>query len=841
MEKDKSCKHGAAAGLFRGLFNKHRAHKMKRGHRDPDDQVLRCPDCFWEVIEGICESCGNPVLDENAEPGMSDLSDVDMDFSDSGSDDGSTSSEEGRDPDHPIDLEAEDDDEDEQEIRRIARRRARRAANNSIIDLTGSSQPQPLAAVDEEDSDEEEMDSDDSLNDFVEPDTPQRTHHRRARRGTSTSRSTPVSYREASAETSSPVIQRAGRGSRRTRILDEDTSEASEESTASVRQHSTQDEEYSSDVSDGSSRVGPRRRGPYNYRSQSLASDEDEVSLLGGYQELREAETAEEDDDSDDTEGFSPVEDIGPTSSQQSNNAQNLGSDASSNTQRESSVNSNQFTNFPDEESSVASSPPTRPTVRRRGTVRHIARVPDEDEDDEDEWQDSSDDVDNEGDIRMSDNVSVASSRASHGRTGQARRRASGRRVRGRNIRSSFVIPDSDDETTDASSPPPPRRVANGVEFFSNTNSSSAARRAMSGSGRRPDPRIQNMFAQMSRTRGSSDASAHPLADLRSVSPARSVTPVPATAQTISSTVSSPIEQSVPRISNRSGTNNGRSNNHPSRDTRAVSVPTTRSQDSQSSGSRLDNTRSPARSNSPPRTDPNVPSVGLPYSFGLINTLRNHRLGHRSSRTGLRSSVSRNNMRNGSGSSPLSPTHTGRTRTSMSVAPQSTYGETPLSNSQRGSSAPAESPIIGNHATPITERVIHQEGQTLMQQRRMRSLEIQQHAVQQALRGQEMRRRMQEALERGQSQPNQTAQSPNAVPPQISTTAGLGRRTSRRTLSNQQPTHRLTPGSIPETAFPTSRQSGPRVRQAGVFEIGESEDSTRQGGPLWNIGNSNLR
>src|SRR5690606_16668923 len=99
VEKDKNCQHGPQAGLFRGIFKKGRGYKIKRGHRDPDDQVLRCPDCFWEVIEGICEACGNPVLDDNAEPGMSDAySDIDMDFSDSGSDDeddDSTSSEEG--------------------------------------------------------------------------------------------------------------------------------------------------------------------------------------------------------------------------------------------------------------------------------------------------------------------------------------------------------------------------------------------------------------------------------------------------------------------------------------------------------------------------------------------------------------------------------------------------------------------------------------------------------------------------------------------------------------------------------------------------------------------------
>src|SRR5690606_25881609 len=138
--------------------------------------------------------------------------------------------------------------------------------------------------------------------------------------------------------------------------------------------------------------------------------------------------------------------------------------------------------------------PPTRPTARRRATVRYRPRIPDDDdEDDEDEWQDSSDDVDNEGDVRMSDNVSVASSRTSYVRARQTRRRPVGRGTRNRNARPT-VIPDSDDEsTTDASSPPARRRLPNGVGFFAN-NSSNAARRAMSGNGdrdhTRPDPRI---------------------------------------------------------------------------------------------------------------------------------------------------------------------------------------------------------------------------------------------------------------------------------------------------------------------------------------------------------------
>ncbi|RPA83378.1 hypothetical protein BJ508DRAFT_71690 [Ascobolus immersus RN42] len=822
VEKDKNCQHGNQAGLFRGIFKQGRRYKIKRGHRDPDDQVLRCPDCFWEVIDGICEACGNPVLDENAPAGDSDnLTDVDMDFSDSGSDndddDESTTSEEG-DQNHPIDLEAED--QNQRDLRRRARRRARLANSNSIIDLTGT-QPPGLEPVDEDS--EEELDSEDSLNDFVEHDTPQRPN-RRNRRGTS-ERETPSSFRQSSEQpSSSPVL--------RHRLADS-ASEASEDS-----HNRTFDEEDSSAVSDGSSRVGNRRRGPYNYRNHSLVSDEDDVSLLGGYQQLAE-ETAQEEDDSDDTEGFSPIEDNVPETSQRPSNPRSLGSDASTNY---ASAQSRRESTAPADDSSVQSSPPpTRPTARRRGTVRHISRIPDDDEDNEDDWQDSSDDVDNEGDVRMSDNVSVASSRTSSSRARQTRRRPVGRVNRNRNARPT-VIPDSDDEsTTDASSAPTRRRLPNGVGYFAN-NSSSAARRAMSGSGdrSRPDPRIQNLFSQMTRTR-SSDASNnnprngpnnHPLAELGSVSPARSVTPVAST-QTLSSTISSP-EQPVSRPSNRT---RGTNNSIQARNMRAVSIASTQSQASQPNSPRTRGPRSPG-SSSPPRTDPNVPPVGLPYSLGILSTLRSQRLGHRSSRNALRASTSRSHMRSGI-SSPLSPTHTGRGRNAVSVAPQPTFQSTPM-NTQRGLSAPPESPVIGNHQTPISESVIHQEGQTLMQQRRMRSLEMQRHAEQQRLRGEEMRRRLQQQ----QEQEAQQRRAANVVPPQISTTAGLGRRTSRRNLQNQQqqPAHRLTPGSIPETAFPNPRQTGttgPRTRRAGVFEIGESEDSTRQGGPLWNINTGN--
>lgn len=50
-------------GLFRGLFQNERMRWMPL--HDPGDQVDRCPNCHWELEEGVCGSCGLHIGDED--------------------------------------------------------------------------------------------------------------------------------------------------------------------------------------------------------------------------------------------------------------------------------------------------------------------------------------------------------------------------------------------------------------------------------------------------------------------------------------------------------------------------------------------------------------------------------------------------------------------------------------------------------------------------------------------------------------------------------------------------------------------------------------------------------
>ena len=86
VERDKS-----SAGLFQGLFSR---RILKWGVRDDHDDILRCPDCLWEVIDGVCENCGVRVRDrdDDGDMSISDLDDDDEDEDGFDSDE-STSSE----------------------------------------------------------------------------------------------------------------------------------------------------------------------------------------------------------------------------------------------------------------------------------------------------------------------------------------------------------------------------------------------------------------------------------------------------------------------------------------------------------------------------------------------------------------------------------------------------------------------------------------------------------------------------------------------------------------------------------------------------------------------------
>ncbi|KAF8416700.1 hypothetical protein EV426DRAFT_709585 [Tirmania nivea] len=91
VERDKNAT-GRRSGLFQGLFTA-KPMAFKYGVRDGDDDILRCPDCIWEVSNGICENCGQQVRDQDADDYLSDMDyDDDDDDDDDGFDDDSDDS-----------------------------------------------------------------------------------------------------------------------------------------------------------------------------------------------------------------------------------------------------------------------------------------------------------------------------------------------------------------------------------------------------------------------------------------------------------------------------------------------------------------------------------------------------------------------------------------------------------------------------------------------------------------------------------------------------------------------------------------------------------------------------
>ena len=96
VERDKATTgKGRKGGLFQGLFNA-RPKVIKYGVRDDTDGILRCPDCIWEVVAGICENCGYRVRDEEDDGDMwSDMDDDDEDGLDDDDDSDESSSSDG--------------------------------------------------------------------------------------------------------------------------------------------------------------------------------------------------------------------------------------------------------------------------------------------------------------------------------------------------------------------------------------------------------------------------------------------------------------------------------------------------------------------------------------------------------------------------------------------------------------------------------------------------------------------------------------------------------------------------------------------------------------------------
>ena len=56
--KDKNNKHPRTGGLFKGFFNVRLPRQTLRAWQDPEDGVDRCLQCMWELVDGLCEHCG---------------------------------------------------------------------------------------------------------------------------------------------------------------------------------------------------------------------------------------------------------------------------------------------------------------------------------------------------------------------------------------------------------------------------------------------------------------------------------------------------------------------------------------------------------------------------------------------------------------------------------------------------------------------------------------------------------------------------------------------------------------------------------------------------------------
>ncbi|RPA91324.1 hypothetical protein L873DRAFT_1714640 [Choiromyces venosus 120613-1] len=118
IEKDRATEGKDNGGLFKGMFKKKKSNGL-RGFTDPSDGITRCPNCNWEVEDGICTGCGGRVR----EPRGHAFSDSDEDESDDSDDDdsddtGSDSANElgnqfARDLEQELDDEEDEDDDDE--------------------------------------------------------------------------------------------------------------------------------------------------------------------------------------------------------------------------------------------------------------------------------------------------------------------------------------------------------------------------------------------------------------------------------------------------------------------------------------------------------------------------------------------------------------------------------------------------------------------------------------------------------------------------------------------------------------------------------------------------------
>ncbi|KAK4963924.1 E3 ubiquitin ligase, partial [Elasticomyces elasticus] len=56
VQKDKSDDHPRTGGLFKGCFKRHKIYRYPL--HDPGDGIERCPECHWELEDGVCDQCG---------------------------------------------------------------------------------------------------------------------------------------------------------------------------------------------------------------------------------------------------------------------------------------------------------------------------------------------------------------------------------------------------------------------------------------------------------------------------------------------------------------------------------------------------------------------------------------------------------------------------------------------------------------------------------------------------------------------------------------------------------------------------------------------------------------
>jgi hypothetical protein len=462
-------------GMFRGIFST----GILYGFLDPEDGLVRCPRCMWEVHGGRCENpqCGVRVRVHGEEEDFSD-EDESGDSTEAGSepetDNGIDIDAPGRWPESIVgeDEEWEDDDGSE-DVDDVTNRQRQRGFANPFYNIPALQErvahrrrQRELSMHTSEEEDEDSDGTVGSLADFIDDDSPQTRRRIPGRNG-------PWALSSSPAEASSPVrpVAAARRQNARPIIIDDDDDD---------------EEDNQSSFSEASSRPagGTRRSNRYqNSRHVSLSSDcDDDEMESNGYQALLGSQTdhtATEDED----DGFS--------------------------------------------------SPPIRPMGARRNMIARpgsVFSVPEED--DEDGFGDADESEDQDGDITMGE----SDQRRNVGSAQPTRRNVGSAQPTRRNAGSSRNQPielDSASESEVALSPRRRRRANGQASARHNNNYYSNHQRSTSGGGSRNrtrmssmelDPSILGLLAQHGQQLR--DTQYNALGRNSSASPARSLTPV---------------------------------------------------------------------------------------------------------------------------------------------------------------------------------------------------------------------------------------------------------------------------------------------------------------------------